>query len=74
VTFQEILDQLRELSPSTQVVTPSPSPVKSVGDSYSRGPLSAHRLFDDLGWTPKYDLKAGLSDYIAWRKDSDFLD
>ncbi len=71
VTFQEILDRLVELSPSTQVVTPAASQVKS---GYARGPLSGHRLFEDLGWTPKYDLKAGLADYIQWRKDADFLD
>lgn len=74
VTFQEVLDQVLELSPSTQVVTPAASPVKPGGESYSRGPLSAQRLLDDLGWTPKYDLKAGLADYIQWRKDANFLD
>ena len=74
VTFQEILDSLVELSPATQVVTPAAVPAKTVGDGYSRGPLSGHRLFDDLGWTPKYDLKAGLADYIQWRKDANFLE
>ncbi len=73
LTFQEILDAVVELSPSTQVVTPTAT-AESGSENYSRGPLSGHRLFDDLGWTPKYDLKAGLTDYIRWRKDSDFLD
>ena len=71
VTFQEILDRVVELSPSTQVVVPAAPQVKS---GYGRGPLSGHRLFADLGWTPKYDLKAGLADYIQWRKDANFLD
>ena len=74
VTFQEILDSLVELYPATQVVTPAAAPAKTVGVGYSRGPLSGHRLFDDLGWTPKYDLKAGLADYIQWRKDANFLE
>ncbi len=74
VTFQEILDRLVELCPATQVVTPAASQAKSEGDSYSRGPLSGHRLFDDLGWMPKYDLNAGLADYIQWRKDANFLE
>ena len=74
VTFQEILDQIAELSPATQVVTPSASQAKPEGESYSRGPLSGRRLFDDLGWTPKYDLKAGLADYLQWRRDANFLD
>ena len=71
VTFQEILDQVVELSPSTQVSAPAVAKEK---DDYGRGPLSGHRLFEDLGWKPKYDLKAGLADYIEWRKASNFLD
>ncbi len=73
LTFQQILDAVTEVSPSTQVVSPSPKG-NNGGESYSRGPLSGHRLFDDLGWTPKDDLKAGLADYVKWRNDSNFLD
>jgi UDP-glucose 4-epimerase len=71
VTFNDILEQVVELSPSTQVVHSAAAQEKP---EYSRGPLDGQRLFDDLGWTPKYDLKAGLADYIQWRKDSGFLD
>ena len=74
VTFQEILDQIAELSPATQVVTPAASQAKPGEEIYSRGPLSGRRLFDDLGWTPKFDLKAGLADYLQWRGDANFLD
>ena len=74
VTFQEILDLVLEMSPGTEVVTPPASQVKPGSEGYARGPLSGHRLFDDLGWTPKYDLKAGLADYIKWRRDVNFLD
>ena len=72
VTYQEILDGVMELSPATQVDTPAAESANA--GPYSRGPLSGHRLFNDLQWMPKYDLKAGLADYIKWRKDSDFLD
>ena len=72
LTYQEILDGVVELSPATQVDTPAAGSANA--GAYSRGPLSGHRLFIDLQWTPKYDLKAGLADYIKWRKDSDFLD
>jgi nucleoside-diphosphate-sugar epimerase len=48
--------------------------VKAAGENYSRGPLSNHRLFSDLGWTPNYDLKAGLVDYLKWRTVSGYLD
>ena len=71
VTFQEILERVVELFPSTQVEFPAASQVKS---SYGRGPLSGHRMFEDLGWTPKYDLKAGLAAYIQWREEANFTD
>ena len=73
VTFHQILDAVVELSPSISVETPAPK-ADAGADSYSRGPLSGHRLFDDLGWTPKYDLKTGVANYIQWRKGSNFLD
>ena len=72
VTYQEILDRLVEVSPATQIDTPAAGSANA--GAYSRGPLSSHRLSNDLQWTPKYGLKAGLADYIKWRKDSDFLD
>ena len=74
VTFQEILDRVVELSTSTRVVLPAASQVRSGSEGYGRGPLSGHRLFDDLGWTPKYDLQTGVAEYIQWRRDADFLD
>ena len=73
VTFHQILDAVVELSPGISVETPAPK-TDAGADSYSRGPLSGHRLFDDLGWTPKYDLKTGVADYIHWRKEANFLD
>jgi len=74
VTYQQILDTVVELSPGTVVETPTSSPPEPGADYYSRGPLSGHRLFEDLGWTPKFDLQAGLADYIQWRKESGFHD
>ena len=73
VTFHQILDAVVELSPGISVETPAPK-TDAGADSYSRGPLSGHRLFDDLGWAPKYDLKTGVANYIQWRKESNFLD
>jgi nucleoside-diphosphate-sugar epimerase len=73
LTLQEILDGVIELSPSTQVTTPPVKLAVAAGGNYSRGPLSSHRLFSDLGWTPSYDLKAGLVDYLKWRTESGYL-
>ena len=74
VTYRQILDAVVEVLPKTLVEA---SPLRQVdpgGESYSRGPLSGHRLFEDLGWTPKFDLKEGLADYIKWREYSRVLD
>ena len=74
VTYQQILDAVVELSPETVFEVPPLRPADSVGEGYSRGPLSGHRLFEDLGWTPKFELQEGLADYFKWRKYSGFLD
>ena len=74
VTYQQILDAVVELSPETVFEVPPLRPADSVGEGYSRGPLSGHRLFEDLRWTPKFELKEGLADYFKWRKYSGFLD
>ena len=48
---------------------------ESGGDVYpGRGPLSGHRLWRDFGWTPQYDLAAGLAHYVQWRRESGFSD
>ena len=79
LTFGDILEQLRGLSPNIQVIEPS----RSKGDrsvapasnrELSRGPLSGYRLQMDLGWKPQYDLAAGLADYLRWRRQAPFLD
>ena len=74
VTYQQILDAVVELSPETVFEVPPLRPADSVGEGYSRGPLSGHRLFEDLEWTSKFELKEGLADYFKWRKYSGFLD
>ncbi len=74
LTFQQILEGVSELSPGTQVTDATVVRAKVAGENYSRGPLSGHRLFSDFGWTPRFDLKTGLIDYLQWRKDSGYVD
>ena len=74
VKFREILNELTRISPSTRTVkadAPEGQP-QAVGPS--RGPLSGHRLLQDLGWTPRYSLRTGLEEYLQWRRDAPFLD
>ena len=74
VTGAEIQRTLAELFPETRLVEPTSAepPGSSLGPT--RGPLSGYRLWHDLGWTPQYDLAAGLTDYVRWRRESGFLD
>jgi UDP-glucose 4-epimerase len=74
ISFKDILAQLRELCPATQVVAANTQEVQPRFLEPSRGPLSGHRLRQDLGWVPRYDLATGLADYLQWRRDTPFLD
>ncbi len=75
ITYREILEALGELVPGLDA-----APTPGAGDAAdrarasapSRGPLSGHRLRQDLGWQPQYGLRAGLDDYLQWRLDSGF--
>ncbi|MYC30987.1 MAG: NAD(P)-dependent oxidoreductase [Chloroflexi bacterium] len=73
VTGEQIQRTLRELYPDI-VVEEGAEPVSNVSTSPSRGPLSGYRLWHDFGWTPRYDLAAGLAHYVQWRRDSGFMD
>ncbi|MCI0860089.1 MAG: hypothetical protein J4N81_15275, partial [Chloroflexi bacterium] len=74
LTSRQILAQLQQLAPSAQVNEEATAGTQSHDVAASRGPLSGHRLFNDLHWTPSYDLRAGLAEYLQWRRDADFLD
>ena len=74
ITYREILETLAELEPGS----PAPAGVadgaaaRARASVPSRGPLSGHRLRQDLGWQPQYDLRTGLADYLQWRRNSGF--
>ena len=74
ITYREILETLAEMEPGT----PTPAGVadgaaaRARASVPSRGPLSGHRLRQDLGWQPDFDLRGALTDYLQWRRDSGF--
>ena len=74
VTGAQIQRTIAELFPETRLVesTAAESGDSSLGPT--RGPLSGYRLWHDLGWTPQFDLTAGLADYVQWRRQSGFMD
>ena len=74
VTFKEILDQLTQLFPSSQIEEVGPAESQSPDGGPSRGPLSGHRMFQDFKWMPKYSLRAGLEDYLRWRRNAPSVD
>ena len=74
VTGEQIQRTLTELYPDLLLVEEGAEPVSNVSTSPGRGPLSGYRLWHDFGWTPSFDLAAGLSHYISWRRESGFLD
>ena len=74
VTGAQIQRTLAELFPETRIVEPESVEPADSALGPTRGPLSGYRLWHDLGWTPQYDLAAGLTDYVRWRRDSGFLD
>ncbi len=74
ITYSEILDRLKEMLPEARVEVELSTGASPRSSEPSRGPLSGHRLYQDLGWTPKYDLAAGLREYLAWRRSAPFLD
>ena len=74
VTEGQIQRALAELFPETQLIPPDAAQTAGRSLGPTRGPLSSYRLWHDLGWTPQYDLAAGLTDYVRWRRESGFLD
>ena len=73
ITHREIVATLSQLAPQSlpSPADPTPTEMPPVG-APSRGPLSPHRLRQDLGWQPEYDLRAALADYLQWWRESGF--
>ena len=77
ITYREIVNVLAEATPGSGPAPAGPAEIAAANANAtasvpSRGPLSGHRLRQDLGWQPQYDLLAGLVDYLKWRPDSGF--
>ncbi len=66
-SYQELLDAVRKVVPAARVAL-------SAGGG--QPPLTAanhldmSRVRDDLGFAPRYDLEAGIADYIRWLGDN----
>ena len=72
MTYRTILAQIQASIPATKVIEAADTQDQPEVLDISRGPLSGHRLYQDLKWTPKYDLRTGLEDYFRWRRESGY--
>ena len=73
VTCAQIQQTLAELFPEVRLVDEGSGSSSGATAPPTRGPLSGYRLWHDFGWTPQFDLAAGLTHYVEWRRESGFL-
>ncbi|CAI8012422.1 dTDP-D-glucose 4,6-dehydratase [Geodia barretti] len=74
VTCDQIQRTLSELFPEVRLVDEGHDSGSAAAATPTRGPLSGYRLWHDFGWTPQFDLAAGLTHYVEWRRETGFLD
>ena len=75
LTYREILDTLADVVPgsvSAKGAQTQEEMDRARASVSGRGPLSGHRLWQDIRWQPQYDLRAGIADYLQWRRESGF--
>ncbi len=67
LTFDEIAATVREaVGPLTAEFTAGPDP-----DDYLQERFTIERIANDLGWRPKFDLRAGVAAYAKWLEAHD---
>ena len=72
-TVEEVVAAFREACPEATFVEPMPPASELEGAGFSRPPLDPSRI-KSLGMVYKYDLVAGISAYMEWRREFDFSD
>jgi nucleoside-diphosphate-sugar epimerase len=75
-TLGDIVDVLKELRPSLEVIDDS-SRLHDIS-TYPRGSvhgaLDVSRIKADVGFSASYDIAAGLRDYVGWREEFPYQD
>jgi nucleoside-diphosphate-sugar epimerase len=69
-SFAEVLVTLLQLEPSYQFTPVEGGALADIvmTNNDQRGPLDTTRLQQDTGFEPRYDLEAGLRDYLDWSR------
>ncbi len=71
IGLHEMVAAMREACPEATFVEPIP---REDASSKDRWVLDVSRMKEYLGFILKHDLVSGLKDYIAWRRELDFMD
>ena len=73
-TPADVLTALQRLRPSLTIADDPGQEPAILRASGVRGPMDVTRIREDLGFTAKFDLAAGLEAYLRWREDFRLLD
>jgi nucleoside-diphosphate-sugar epimerase len=67
-TVQQILDAFQQIDPGLryEIVGPDEQADVAYGRDAQRGPMDITRLRKDTGFQPRFDLAAGIADYMEW--------
>ena len=67
-TLQEVLDEFQKVEPTFryEVVGEGEDADVSYSVDNQRGPMDIARLRGDTGYQPRFDLEAGLANYMTW--------
>ena len=74
ISLDEVIDALRKLRPSLQVVDAPSEKLPSPRLEAPQAVRDVSRIKEDLGFTPSYEIAAGLNAYLDWREASSFRD
>ena len=74
ITLDAVIDALRELRPSLPVIDAPSEDFLSTRPEQPQAVRDVSRIKEDLGYTPSYDIAAGLKAYLEWREDFSFRD
>lgn len=68
-SLEGIIAILCDLHPGLQILDrPAAEPIQS------GNVMGTQRLENDVGFRPRYDLRSGLEEYLAWRRANNFMD
>ena len=68
-SLEEIIEVLFDLYPELQIIDKPMTGHPQIGNI-----LETQRFMSDVGYRPRYDLRSGLQEYMAWRHTNNFIE